>query len=311
MSWRKWLILLCLVVAALTMVSSVAASEAQFQATCYQPARLIPGGQARVTLYPNAPNRVRNQPSFQGRVLGYIPAGGVFQVLAGPYCSGQVNWWQVNYNGLVGYTAEGNGAASYWLEPMSGIPPGCVLPNRLTIGGLGRVTPGLPNVLKNLPGPTGTVIGNIPAGGVFQVLAGPQCAGDNRWWWQVNYNGLVGWTGEGEGYNHYWVEPLYSPPNPTLTPIPVSCSLPTRLNVGGYGRVTPGLPNVVRNAPGTASTGANSVAIGQIPGGGVFYVASGPSCGSDGRWWWYINYQGLIGWTAEGDPYSGYWTEPF
>jgi hypothetical protein len=25
----------------------------------------------------------------------------------------------------------------------------------------------------------------------------------------VNYNGLVGWTGEGEGYSSYWVEPYY------------------------------------------------------------------------------------------------------
>lgn len=78
------------------------------------PPRLIPGHIGRVT--PGDPNRIRVEPE-SGRVLGQIPAGGTFTVLGGPSC-GPVNgltWWQVDYNGTVGWTAEGQGNV-YWLE---------------------------------------------------------------------------------------------------------------------------------------------------------------------------------------------------
>ena len=68
----------------------------------------------------------------------------------------------------------------------------------------------------------------------------------------------------------------------------------------------PGLPNAVRNAPGT---GSGSVVIGEIPGGGGFSVISGPQCGNDGRTWWQVNYSGVTGWTAEGEG-GAYWVEP-
>jgi uncharacterized protein YraI len=50
-------------------------------------------------------------------VLTQIPSGGTFTVLAGPTCANGMNWWQVNYNGTVGWTAEGD-ASGYWLEPL-------------------------------------------------------------------------------------------------------------------------------------------------------------------------------------------------
>jgi hypothetical protein len=77
--------------------------------------RLIVGAQARVMLN-TAPNNVRDTP-VSGAVLGQIPPGGAFSVLAGPTCANAMNWWQVNYNGMVGWTAEGD-AGGYWLEPL-------------------------------------------------------------------------------------------------------------------------------------------------------------------------------------------------
>jgi hypothetical protein len=77
------------------------------------------------------------------------------------------------------------------------------------LGGNGAVIPGLDeNVLRDRPGRSavGSVeIGIIPPNGVFIVMAGPECASGLNWW-QVNYNGQVGWTAEGEG-NTYWLEP--------------------------------------------------------------------------------------------------------
>jgi hypothetical protein len=80
---------------------------------------------------------------------------------------------------------------------------------RLVLGGNGAVIPSLgENVLRDRPGRSavGSVeIGIIPPNGVFIVMAGPECASGLNWW-QVNYNGQVGWTAEGEG-NTYWLEP--------------------------------------------------------------------------------------------------------
>jgi uncharacterized protein YraI len=68
------------------------------------------------------------------------------------------------------------------------------------------VTPGIPNNLREGPGSSTKYVGEIPPGGVFTVLDGPRCASGIAWW-QVNYNGLIGWTPEGQG-TEYWVEPI-------------------------------------------------------------------------------------------------------
>jgi uncharacterized protein YraI len=79
-------------------------------------------------------------------------------------------------------------------------------PIRLYVGGPGRVTPGVPNKLRNAPNLSGVEIGSIPGEGVFTVTGGPVCA-DGFTWWQVNYTGVVGWTASGNS-SEYWVEPL-------------------------------------------------------------------------------------------------------
>lgn len=97
-------------------------------------------------------------------------------------------------------------------SPAGGVPgglddPAClgVPPPRLTVGGQGRVTPGLPNKVRSAPTTSAAAIGSIPGEAVFTVIGGPRCA-DGYLWWQVNYNGLIGWTASGSG-SEYWVEP--------------------------------------------------------------------------------------------------------
>lgn len=278
---------------------------------CYQPGRLSAGAYGRVTPQPNLPNRLRAAIGLTADVIGRIPAGASFRVLSGPYCTNGLNWWQVNYRGTIGYTAEGNGYGNYWLEPIYNTPPQtpyCALPTRLTIGQQGRVTPGLPNVLRTAPGTTSTgansqIIGEIPALGVFTVLNGPQCGTDGRMWWYVNHSGLIGWTAEGEGTNTYWLEPIY-PPQPAPAP---TCpgAFTSRLTPGGLGAVThiPNLPNTVRAQPNIQSN-----RLGQIPVGGVFNVLSGPYCNNGGAWW-QVSYGNLVGWTLESGS-GNYWLEP-
>lgn len=97
--------------------------------------------------------------------------------------------------------------------PSAPPPPGgtqCAgfMPSRLVIGEQARVTPGPSNRLRAQPTTDSAEIGQIPGGGVFTVLGGPVCDTANGIaWWQVNYQGTVGWTAEGRG-NEYWTEPL-------------------------------------------------------------------------------------------------------
>lgn len=78
--------------------------------------------------------------------------------------------------------------------------------SRLVPGGLGRVTPGVPNNVRLSPSLQAQLVGQIPGGEVFEVLAGPQCDPAGIAWWQVRYGGLNGWTAEGQGESYY-VEP--------------------------------------------------------------------------------------------------------
>lgn len=184
---------------------------------------------------------------------------------------------------------------------------------RLAIGQPARVTPGLPNNMREQPARSARLVGEIPGEGVFTVLEGPRCTGDGTWW-QVDYNGIIGWTLEGSASGEYYTEPLslaVAPtattafiPTPTITATAVICNpaLPPRLRIGEKARVTPGDPNNMREQPGQSSR-----YVGEIPGLGVFTVLEGPRCTADGSWW-RVDYNGLIGWTIEG--IGDYWLEP-
>ena len=79
----------------------------------YMPSRLSVGRYGRVVPGGTA-NRLREEPG--GRVIGQIPAEGVFRVISGPRCASDgIAWWQVEYNKQVGWTAEGQNGV-YWLE---------------------------------------------------------------------------------------------------------------------------------------------------------------------------------------------------
>ncbi len=358
---------------------------------CALSPRLQAGNAGRVAPGP-LPNAVRSAPGTGNSsvVLGNLPGGTVFTVLEGPVCMDGYNWWRVNANGFVGWTAEGQNG-EYWLDPMS---CGSGLSIRLVPGAQGRVTltPPLANSVRSQPGRgMGSLIGEIPPGGVFSVLSGPQCGAEGMAWWRVNYNGLVGWTAEGEA-GTYWLEPYtggdvyqeminvrgtiqaiglpevgsvaddffevypvqgtpvrygITATDPAIaqqivglrgtgtivrvsgqlrinvpdynnmqltvtslaidspTPQPTTCTLPTRLWAGYSARVTEGLPNAVRTAPGTS----NSTVQANLPGGAPFRVIEGPRC-VEGYNWWRITTGSITGWTAEGQSGGEYWLEP-
>ena len=83
--------------------------------------------------------------------------------------------------------------------------PGAPAP-RLTVGGQGRVTPGMANKMRSSASTSGGQVGSIPGEAVFSVVGGPTCA-DGYTWWQVTYEGVTGWTASGTP-SEYWVEPV-------------------------------------------------------------------------------------------------------
>ncbi|MHB8135529.1 MAG: SH3 domain-containing protein [Anaerolineaceae bacterium] len=82
------------------------------------PSHLHPGMQASVALDPPLPNRVREDPSTNAKILGYVDPGGKVEILEGPSCQEGWIWWRVKEisTDLTGWTAEGN-KDGYWLIP--------------------------------------------------------------------------------------------------------------------------------------------------------------------------------------------------
>jgi uncharacterized protein YgiM (DUF1202 family) len=170
---------------------------------------------ARATVTGAFKLNVRNAPSaINTTILTKINQNETYPVVGRNNSS---TWWQINVNGIVGWV---NGSFVTVVNT-AGVPvtdgtvvvPTPTLSNcvsapapRLIVGRLGRVTPGLPNNLRSLPGSTSTLLGQIPPGGTFYVMSGPQCVAGS-YWWQVSYNGVTGWTPEG-GSGQYWVEPI-------------------------------------------------------------------------------------------------------
>jgi len=186
----------------------------------------------------------------------------------------------------------------------------CALTPRLSIGEQGAVTPGQSNNVRDQPSREGEKIGEIPSGSTFDVLDGPVCA-DNFNWWQVDFDGLVGWTVEGAD-NEYWVEP-YTLPSPTppptavppteiptATPIPRVYSDPDPndqpLTIGGQARVNTGADSLrIRENPN-----ADSAIVAELSAGSVVTLLDGPQTVGDLIWWQVQTEDQQTGWAIEG-----------
>ena len=184
---------------------------------------------------------MRDQPSTSGAQVGQIPGGSTFDVLDGPFCAEGYNWWQVDYDGTVGYTVEGGGG-DYFVEPVAAAAqepqtdssptpaaasdeacPASVAPApRLVSGTFGVVSADTPIRMRAEPSTSAAQVSTINPAYEFIVLDGPVCA-DGYNWWHVEDEGTEGWIAEGA--EHYFVAPVASA---TPTPLPAAhLSIPT------------------------------------------------------------------------------------
>ncbi len=84
------------------------------------PSRLILHTRARVSTQDPRPLNLRDGPGTNSHVIAQIPPSGVLYVLEGPRCSQSYAWYRIEYNGIVGWIAEGDSQA-YYVEVY---PPG-------------------------------------------------------------------------------------------------------------------------------------------------------------------------------------------
>ncbi len=281
-------------------------TQSPFLNNCPLPPRLISGQQGRVL--PGDPNALRNGPDTSNtQVIGRILGNERFWVLGPSICgTDRRRWYPVNANGILGWTAEGENA-TYWVEPLpSDLPPivfpdpttvDCNLPSRISVGDFVTLSPGPSNNIRLRPSLDANVIGSFSTGNLMQVIGGSVCANGLRWW-RVADALFNGWTAEA-GDTEYWLIPLVQ------SPFLNNCPLPPRLITGNQARVLPGEPNVIRNGPDVSGTQV----IGRIPGSAEILVLGTSLCGTDGRRWYPISYNGTLGWTAEGEA-NTYWIEP-
>ncbi len=187
--------------------------------------RLTVGSTARVL--PGDPNNVRSDATRGAELTGTIPGGETFDVLAGPTCADGLNWWQIQYGDLVGWTVEGSGS-DYWVEPVAADveatpaptvepgavpvvepasrfePPAPLTPiNVLDTGTQARVINDDPNsdsvtlTIRQTPGRSGAPLVQAVEGDMLTIVGGPEEA-DGLVWWQVETaRGTTGWVIEG------------------------------------------------------------------------------------------------------------------
>lgn len=193
--------------------------------------QLVVGQQGQVA--PGSANNMRDQPNTGGGRVGAIEPGEIFTVLEGPVCADGFNWWRVDYNGVVGWTVEGQGE-DYWVVPViaaaeSDTPTPALTPvntpvpavdvvyapplpidNVLAIGTQVRVnTSGDQLRVRAEPGTGGAVVTQLSDGEIVTVTDGAREADGYRWWQIETADGQTGWTIDGVVENDYRDRPVF------------------------------------------------------------------------------------------------------
>ena len=89
--------------------------------------------------------------------------------------------------------------------------------SRVQVDGLAITTQDSSRLRQN-PGVDAAIIIEIPANAAFQIVAGPTCDPSRAVvWWQVDYDGTLGWTAESNDGEY-----LFAPQNPTSFVAPTS-----------------------------------------------------------------------------------------
>lgn len=141
-----------------------------------------------------------------------------------------------------------------------------------------------PNNIRAQPGSL-DIVGQIPPGGVFTILDGPECTLSTvTVWYYVGYNGMVGWTAEGSKLTGtYWLSPL---------------PCPRELDTGDYSHLIPPLDGSVLEVT-EAGSGLNARSAPNLDGRSLYLLEwgdrvlwTGSTASADGYTWYEVKIYG-------------------
>lgn len=91
-------------------------------------------------------------------------------------------------------------------------------PSRLTVGMDIQAAPGaVPRNIRASASTTSAILGQAPEGSALTVVDGPICA-EQKVWWQIDYDTLIGWAAEADGSTIYLEPRSETPPDTAQTP---------------------------------------------------------------------------------------------
>ncbi len=130
---------------------------------------------------------VRNAPEVSNNVITRISRGETYSVLGRNAAS---TWYQVDVNGTPGWISAGfvNIAPAGANVPLAGAEAPAQTPGAAS-GNQVQARP-FNVVIRQGPGTQFSRIGLLPVGQIADVIG----RNSNNTWWQINYNGLIGWT---------------------------------------------------------------------------------------------------------------------
>ena len=85
------------------------------------PSRLYPGEQGYVLENDPRPINIRQAPSTSADIVGTVPIRNIFDVLSVPTCADDIAWYRIEYDGTIGWIAEGT--ETYFVVPYTPATP--------------------------------------------------------------------------------------------------------------------------------------------------------------------------------------------
>ena len=147
---------------------------------------LVIGGQARISYANGDDVRLRDEPSYSGTLIRFLPEGTVLDVVDGPITDSDGNiWYQLSFEGDTGYIvsdylALDNGAA----PRTTNAAPGAVVGSALIAG-----TNNDGVRCRTAPAAGGAVIAVVPEGAIVDLIGAAQGG-----WQPINCAGTAGYV---------------------------------------------------------------------------------------------------------------------